>query len=197
MTLISNGPAPSLAPVNQEKTYKPESPPPNDMDRNRFKESLDKAIAQDTSVSESRENTAQKDDRAKVSGKPTDSVKKLIDEKNKLKTGKKKISEKSLEKLSLDREEKGEKIETSLVYLNEPIEEDRDLTDPKTKVLHQKSDDKKTLAENEEKSLIENPQLLVSDVNVEQMSQQKEHLPVASSKRIWNHPKLQVKIRRW
>ncbi|MBI9097471.1 MAG: flagellar hook-length control protein FliK [Spirochaetaceae bacterium] len=116
MTLISNGPAPSLAVDTQEKSFKPESPPLNEQESHRFKESLDKAISRDSQLSEkSKKNdkTSPVNDRDEVHRRPGDSVKKLIQGDKKLLSAGKKNHGNSTEIISEESEEKDENSESS------------------------------------------------------------------------------------
>ena len=158
MTLTANGPAPSLVPVNQDYNYKSESPPANEMERNRFKESLDKAIAEETAVSEGMEKTPQKEDRAEVHNNAADSVKKLVDEKKKLFRGEKKSKGESIEKLSVESLKKEKKSDSDLVSLVVPVEKDLDFTEESPKLLSKKSAGKKVIANSEDQAPVESLQ---------------------------------------
>jgi len=92
MTLITNGSAPSPVGNIQDNRYKPESPPTGEIEGSRFKESLNKAIAEETRVSENNENNPQKEVRAEVPEQAGDSAVKLAAGKKRLLTESKKIS---------------------------------------------------------------------------------------------------------
>ncbi len=105
MTLVANGPAPSFAVDAREKSYKSESPPINDVERNRFKESLDKAIAKDERKPADKVSNSQKEPVAEVQKQSDDTAKVAVEEKKNQFSDSKKIIRNKTRKISTEKTE--------------------------------------------------------------------------------------------
>lgn len=96
MTLHANGYAPSPVGKNPVNIYKPESSPPGEIDRSRFRESLDRAMADKKKVSDNTDKNTQKE----IRDQSSDSVKEMVDGKKKRSPESKNIDRKKTAKLS-------------------------------------------------------------------------------------------------
>lgn len=115
MTLIASGSSPSPVLDVQEKKFKPESPPAGELDKSRFKESLDKAIAKDREIPEGSVKTPGKNgDGAEVQKQAGDSVKKFIEGTKKTLSDNKKINiDKPVKLTQLKGKSDGEELNTN------------------------------------------------------------------------------------
>lgn len=120
MTLISNGPVSSFAADSQGKSFKPESPPVSETEGNRFKDNLNKAIAEETEVSENRKKMSAKNTETESRKISKDSVREPSEGKKKSSVGKQSAADKNSVKMDVPEgvENSTTKLSTLMPMLN-------------------------------------------------------------------------------